>query len=189
VERSCLFSSVTVLKHGPPSISPLSVTHRWIKTDSNRWSLAKGRRRLRLSDRLLAPSPEREISDARGAHGSRSGSVPGVPADPAAASVVQLADVASPLVQCREDVVGSFRHQADIDPRSAEVAEPFQLVEIVWCAADGNRQRGRIAPQRPAPSYGMLAGIPRDCRSRRSDTNRRRSGSRVAPPMERRRRE
>ena len=58
---------------------------------------------------------------------------------PAAASVAQLADVASPLVQCRQDVVGGFRHQADIDARSAEVAEPFQLVEIVGRAADRDR--------------------------------------------------
>ena len=59
---------------------------------------------------------------------------------PAAASVAQLADVAGPLVQCRQDVVGGFGHQADIDPRSAEVTQPFQLVEIVGRAADRDRQ-------------------------------------------------
>ena len=43
----------------------------------------------------------------------------------AAALAAQLADVAGPLVQYRQDVAGGFRHQADIDPRSAEVAEPL----------------------------------------------------------------
>ena len=41
------------------------------------------------------------------------------------ASTAQLADVASPPVQYRQDIVARFRHQADIDPRSAKVSEPF----------------------------------------------------------------
>src|SRR5215471_8609773 len=63
-----------------------------------------------------------------------------------AVSVAQLADVASPLVQYRQDVVGGFRHQADIDPCGAEVAEPSQLVDIVGRAADRDRQSGGVAP-------------------------------------------
>src|SRR3974390_476569 len=63
-----------------------------------------------------------------------------------AASAAQLADVAGPFVQYRQDIIAGFRHQADIDPRGTEVAEPFQLVEIVGRAADRDRQRGRIVP-------------------------------------------
>lgn len=64
----------------------------------------------------------------------------------AAASAAQLADVAGPLVQDRQDLVAGIRHQADIDPRGAEIAEPFQLVEIVGRAADRDRQRRGSRP-------------------------------------------
>src|SRR5207244_12596644 len=70
---------------------------------------------------------------------------------------------ASPLVQCRQDVVGGYRHQADIDPRRTQVAEQLQPVEIVGRAADRDRQRGRIAPgilRHLAEGWQVFLGIP-----------------------------
>ncbi len=67
------------------------------------------------------------------------------PSDGAAALAAQLADVVGPLVQDRPDLVAGIRHQADIDPRGAEIAEAFQFVQIVRGAADRDWQRGGIA--------------------------------------------
>jgi hypothetical protein len=67
-----------------------------------------------------------------------------VPADRAAALAGQLADVAGPLVQDRQDLVAGIRHQANIDPRGAEIAEAFQLVRIVRSAADRDSGAGAV---------------------------------------------
>ena len=85
------------------------------------------------------------------------------PGGAADASAAQLVDVAGPLVQYRQDVVGGFRHQADIDARRAEIAEPFQLAPpIVTGSAAGSRsalsailrKAGRYSSGLPLAAFG-----------------------------------
>jgi hypothetical protein len=79
-------------------------------------------------------------------------------------SVAQLADVAGPLVQSRQDVVAGFRPQADIDPFGAEVAEPPQT-ELFYAIKDSRRlglrrsQRRKLDVSRAISARNVCFGL------------------------------
>src|SRR6266571_1875253 len=57
----------------------------------------------------------------------------------------QLTDMASPVVEDRQDLTALVRHQRQVDGIDADVTEPLQFVEIVRRAAEPQRQRFRVA--------------------------------------------
>ena len=121
--------------------------------------------------------------------GFRSGAGRQGPASRCRAHLLQLTDQLCPAVEHRQDLVGAFRRQADIDSHRTEIAEALQLVGVFRRAADVTGSDCGSRPASAAPSGGSAACIPRDRRCWRSGTSRRRSGPRAAPPTGRRRRE
>src|ERR1700736_1790608 len=60
----------------------------------------------------------------------------------------QLADMAGPTVELRQDLAALVRHQRQVDGIDADVTEPLQSVEIVRRPAEPQRQRVGLGARR-----------------------------------------